>query len=80
MRMRINTGSIDVESLDKVKSEAGASALNSLMSKIVEFYKVDKDVLFREGRIDRKQENDGSYKKSSRLTIYSYVRPSWTCL
>ena len=43
MRMRINTGSIDVESLDKVKSEAGASALNSLMSKIVEFYKVDKD-------------------------------------
>lgn len=38
----------------------------------LEFYKVDKDVLFKEGRIDRKQENDGSYKKSYR-NIHDFV-------
>lgn len=38
----------------------------------IEFYKIDKDILASEGRIARKQEDDGSYKKSYR-NIHDFV-------
>lgn len=41
MRMRINAGQIDSNDLSQVKTEAGSSALNSLMSMIVEFYNLN---------------------------------------
>ena len=38
----------------------------------LEFYKIDKDVLSKEGRIERKSEEDGRYKKSYR-NIHDFI-------
>lgn len=38
----------------------------------LEFYKIDKDILSKTGRIERKMENDGTYKKSYR-NIHDFI-------